>query len=377
MVVDGILYAIAYIDGDSYLVALDAVTGNRLWRSDTITSRDSITPVLSQGVFYMWGAAGFDTWNGTGHIKAVDAVTGEQIWLYEVDFDNSKYDSNYVHIIYSPTVADRILYVSPDAERLSAIDTNTGELLWQTPLIEGRILYSPAVASGVVVFSANVNEKPYLYGFDAVTGDFKWRRERFGRYVPRFLISQYDVIYVWPFAALDPATGESIPSFHGFDFDASNARPDAKPTFNNCIAYGMKAERYSSNNYASAADVSSGETLWSFSTNESSQFGVTYSLGDDGIVYILQDNHVFALNSSTGNTLWSYEFLASPLGTLAYFDEVLYVPTNRGLYALDTSTQELLWRTTEVSAIAAPKVANGIVYLTSREIAAIKGESLP
>ena len=278
MIVDGILYAIVQEDGPEYLVALDAVTGIRLWRSDTVTMRDYITPVLFYGVFYMWSA--------DGHVKAVDATTGEQIWLYEVDHN----DPGYSHKIYSPTVVDGILYASLDAERLYALDTDTGELLWRTSLIEGRILYSPVVSNGVAVFSASINEKPYLYGFDAVTGEFKWRREGFGRYVSRHLVSKYNVIYVWPFAALDPATGKRIPSFHGFDSDASNARPDSKPMFDNCIAYGMKAERFSSpnNDYVFAADVSSGETLWSFPANESSQHGVPYSLGDNGIVYILQ-----------------------------------------------------------------------------------------
>ena len=316
-------------------------------------------------------------WTNNGHLQAIDAINGEQIWLYEVGNSHPNYNER----ITSPTVVGGILYASLDTERLSALDTANGELLWRTSLIEGSIVYSPVVTNGVVAFSARFEGRPYLYGFDAITGDPMWRRKGIEHYVPEgrgyyaqnYLISKHDVIYVWPFAALDAVTGEQIPSFDGFH---PNAISNVSPVFDSCIMYGKGIstgiDKYS---YVFASDAVTGKSIWEFPYPSSGPV-----LGDNGIVYISRGNQLSAVEFTTPEVIWDYEILAKPVsvlnsGAIAYSGGILYIPTDRGLYALDTSTQELLWRTDDHYGYS-PKVFNGIVYLTTLGgIAAVKAES--
>jgi outer membrane protein assembly factor BamB len=70
----------------------------------------------------------------------------------------------------SPVVVSGVLYVGADNDRLYAINSATGSVLW-TVATAGKVVSSPAVASGLVVFGS---EDGNVYGVDAATGLVKF-----------------------------------------------------------------------------------------------------------------------------------------------------------------------------------------------------------
>ncbi|WP_267641329.1 outer membrane protein assembly factor BamB family protein [Haloarchaeobius amylolyticus] len=70
-------------------------------------------------------------------------------------------------------VADGTVYVGSATEELLAVDADTGEVQWRSPL-ENTVFTRPLVADGRVYVAA---ADYYLYGIDAATGERRWRTE--------------------------------------------------------------------------------------------------------------------------------------------------------------------------------------------------------
>ena len=147
-VVDGALYVGSY----GSVHALDAGTGEQLWMAAMPETLASVS-AGEEGAVY---AAFHD-----GYIYALDADSGDRVWKFDAWFPPHR----------STAVADGLLYVSSH-DRLYALDARTGAQVWKT-MIENRPDPSPAVADGVVyVGSSNA-----LHALDAATGQRLWKTE--------------------------------------------------------------------------------------------------------------------------------------------------------------------------------------------------------
>ena len=357
---------IVYLHGLS--AALDAVTGELLW------SNPGFSPVLHEDAFYIW------TYDGD--LQAVDARTGEELWIYDT--------SSPAGYAYPLTVGQGAVFTSWDKERMYAIDAATGELLWRSALVEGEISSSPAVDSGVVVFGTfvpypQVGGAGYVHGLDASTGEFLWRRD--GLMVRGFSSTHCTgAIYLElsqhyqpgsarmsSLHALYPSTGEDI-------WQGSTGRSiQSTPVFSGTIVYvgGSTSGYEGTKRYLSALDLSTGSRLWGIEIAQlNGNTPMALSADIDGTVYVHQGSSISRIDSLTGRVLGSYQVLAGPVSpySIGSSEGVAYLPTQRGLYAIDVSAGELLWRT-ELGSVFWPQVANGIVYLTSPQgVYAVKAE---
>ena len=151
---DGVLYFRSLGD---YLYAVDAVSGELLWRYETGDSVHS-SPAVVDGVVYVG--------SGDSYLYAVDAVSGELRWRYET--------GDSVHS--SPAVVDGVVYVGSWDRYLYAVDAVSGELRWRYETGH-PVSSSPAVVDGVVYFGS---DDGYLYAVDAVSGELLWRYETGG-----------------------------------------------------------------------------------------------------------------------------------------------------------------------------------------------------
>ena len=151
---DGVLYFRSLGD---YLYAVDAVSGELLWRYET---GGSVThsPAVVDGVVYFGSQ--------DDYLYAVDAVSGELRWRYETGWVSS-----------TPAVVDGVVYVG-SGYSLDAVDAASGELRWRYET-GVAVLSSPAIADGVVYFGSDDN---HLYAVDAASGELRlrWRYETVG-----------------------------------------------------------------------------------------------------------------------------------------------------------------------------------------------------
>lgn len=145
-VTDGTVYVMC---NDDTLYAVDAATGRREWAFDQIVPWDDSSPTVADGTVYVGGIPGRGEWEDVIYMSlyAVDAATGELEWKRNLDLPAGA--------ISSPTVAAGTVYVGTGHEALQAVDAATGEQVWTFPSESVNDashvgLYSPTVADGIV-----------------------------------------------------------------------------------------------------------------------------------------------------------------------------------------------------------------------------------
>ncbi|GII64608.1 hypothetical protein Skr01_46930 [Sphaerisporangium krabiense] len=220
--------------GDGDLYALDAADGHTRWKYHTdgwITS----TPVVADDVVY------FGSWDG--HVYAVDTRTHQAKWSTYVPFRRIANDGKG-NALYSPALANGVLYIGDKNYDLLALDIADGSIKWRAPtkdIVDSR----PVVADGVVYVGSRDHN---VYAFDAATGRPIW-------------------------TAL---TGNAVVS---------------DPVVSNGVVYVG-----SNDAYLYAFDAANGHVLWVHSTGNSVYSSPAVS---DGVVYVgSDDNKLYALKTA-------------------------------------------------------------------------------
>lgn len=195
-------------DGPSYVVAIDKVTGENLWKADRPAKITWTTPAVVEGE------------NGTelvisapGRVECLDAATGEQRWVFE--------DVEKNHVPSAVVAADVVIVASSDAgDNLALRRGGHGVLgedhvLWRAEGVASGF-GSPLVHGDCVLF---VNKTGSVSCVDLSSGDVRWR-ERLA-----------DALWASPIAAGEHAffftkSGQTTvlrPGEHGAEVVAENA----------------------------------------------------------------------------------------------------------------------------------------------------------
>ncbi len=129
-IVDGVVYQNTF-DGDvNHAYALDAATGEELWRFDTASGQGFLPPAVGNGLVYLPST--------DNTVYAVDAATGEPVWTFETGDQVSA----------APALVGDTLYVGGRDQNVYALDAATGNELWRFT-VEGEIDFGPTVIGGV------------------------------------------------------------------------------------------------------------------------------------------------------------------------------------------------------------------------------------
>ncbi|MDG2277067.1 MAG: PQQ-dependent dehydrogenase, methanol/ethanol family [Pseudomonadales bacterium] len=143
------------------------------------TERMQGTPLVVDGVMYAT--------NGWSVVYALDATTGEELWRYDPKTDREyvKYSCCGGVVNRGVAVSEGRVFVATYDGRLVSIDANTGEGLWDVdtwhPSALGRFNISgaPRVAAGKVFIGQGSSEsghrRGYVTAYDAITGEVDWR----------------------------------------------------------------------------------------------------------------------------------------------------------------------------------------------------------
>jgi outer membrane protein assembly factor BamB len=148
LLVDGTLY---FGSWDRKLYALDAETHRVKW---TFATGDQIkdSPAYSKGTIY------FGSYDGK--VYALDAKTGKERWAA----------SGVANFYASPAVAYGRVYIGNTDGRVYAFGAKSGNLLWARAT--GDYVYSSAAVWERAVFAGSYDG--HFYSFDAATGDVRW-----------------------------------------------------------------------------------------------------------------------------------------------------------------------------------------------------------
>jgi outer membrane protein assembly factor BamB len=269
VVADGIVFFCRGPNENGIIKALNASTGVLLWNF-TVNGGIS-SPTEANGVVFIVGDR---------NIYALNATNGDKIW------DASNYGGT------SPIIVNGVLYMGSSVDsNLNALNASNGERIWNYTA-ENRPA-TPAVASGVVYFSAGQN----IYALNAATGIKLWN------YSTKVVLSNYG---------------------YGMNYEFSS------PTFANGILYVFSNREQT----MLALKASDGVKLWNY----------TRAVGNppivaNGVVYVDINGYLSALNAYDGRKIWDSslpadDFNLVPPKSPAVADGVMYFANNyENLYA--------------------------------------------
>ncbi|MGW5682206.1 serine/threonine-protein kinase [Nonomuraea sp. NPDC003754] len=276
--------------------------GAQQWAFST-GGRVRSSPTIADGVVYIGDEA--------NKLYAVDATTGRERWSFAT--------GGSVHS--SPAVAGGMVYVGSYDHKLYAVDATTGRERWSFTTSD-MVSSSPAVADGVVYVG---NEANKLYAVDATTGGKRWFFTT-GDSVRSSPVVADGVVYVgsWDdkLYAVDATTGGKRWSF------ATGYLVLSSPVVAGGVVYVG-----SQDHKLYAVDATTGRERWSFTTGDSVHSSPVVA---DGVVYVgSYDHKLYAVDATTGRERWSFATGGSVHSSPAVADGVVYVGSNDNkLYAI-------------------------------------------
>lgn len=149
------------------LLALDAVSGEELWRVGT-SSTVRAGAVHSPGVGGANGTVVFAS--VSGEVFAVDAVSGECLWRSQVG------DPLHMWVYMEPLVHGGLVFAG-DVVSFQALDVSTGATIWRREDLgrpENYISVAHPVVQAETLLLGFMDQSPNTWGLDPRTGATRW-----------------------------------------------------------------------------------------------------------------------------------------------------------------------------------------------------------
>ncbi|RRJ30899.1 outer membrane protein assembly factor BamB family protein [Halocatena pleomorpha] len=172
-VMDGVVYAPvrigAYDSENIYrtehtaVVAVDAETGDKLWRRDAPVAGMFSTVTAVDGSLFVCGPD-FDSGEGR-FVYALDANDGSVRWRQPIAVESE--DSS------PPVVTDESVFVAPD-NGVTAYNAATGDIVWEA-LPRVKDLSVAMISDGTLFVNENTEPGATIIALDAASGDERWK----------------------------------------------------------------------------------------------------------------------------------------------------------------------------------------------------------
>lgn len=246
-----------------------------------------------------------------------------------------------------------------------ALDADTGETRWQHALDE-TILGTP----NYLADSADEEGQPgsvyvleqtsgTLVCLDAASGDLRWRAESVDRSDASPSAAKEGIVFGSCAAALhvfDPETGKRL---RDIEIDPDSQVAGGVALLEGNVYSGSRSGK------VIAADIASGETLWTHEVSESEVFA-TPAVNDAWVIAAAYDGYVYALEQKTGALRWKFDTAGMPLSPVIAGDTV-FVSADGTLFMLRLEDGERLFSLEIADEITAPAVVRGLVLIGSED----------
>ena len=265
------------------VTSLDASNGSFLWR--TPCTIFYATPVAENGRVFI---------NSDHSLLAFDGVTGKILW---------NYTTNDI-VIFTPTVANDILYAASNDNTLYALNTQDGSEVWSYKTENG--FSGASVVNGVVYASSGDGN---VYALNAVSGAKLWSRDTTP---PEFTWVNY--------------TSHSTPFYYNAAIYFSST---SDQHIHNSEVSGPDNCKMSDKTSVFALEAASGSKLWNYTVNTGALgYPVTVS---NGIVYTQYGGSIVGFNAKNGSLIWNYtDTDLYPISQPTVADGVLYIGFSDG-----------------------------------------------
>jgi outer membrane protein assembly factor BamB len=285
---------------------------------------------------------------GPSAVRAYSTSTGKRLWSFDVP----------VGVPENPIAASSsMVFVSTRYGPLYALNTASGELLWQQDL--GTVADAGATVSNGVLYAYG---SAHLYGLDAATGAIKWTADTGGNIANVSTPAVSDGVVVIGMSlkvrAFSQTSGRRLWT-HTF----------AK-RYQSQAAIAGAAVYASSGRWEIKLDLATGTVIWQ-KTLPRGNFAASMPAIGEGLVVVHVDapdamREIYtARSAATGEVVWSRGYPAAGCCVLqsspAIANGVVYVgATAPAVRAFDVATGEPLWEgVLDAGTNSSPSVANG------------------
>jgi outer membrane protein assembly factor BamB len=155
-----------YVGGEFEFGCLNADNGLFIWRHWIFAANFTSSPTIDNQTLYVGGIAPVD---GKRLLVAIDANTGITKWQYGTP--NTHFDNTFT----SPVVSNGIVYAGNRDGYTYALNASNGSVIWTFKHMRyGNSLTLPqaTIANGIVYIGS---DDGYLYALDSKTGSVKWK----------------------------------------------------------------------------------------------------------------------------------------------------------------------------------------------------------
>jgi outer membrane protein assembly factor BamB len=357
---------------------------NIVWKTE-IPGRGWSSPVLADGKLYL--TSGVLSGDAASLVAiCLNADDGKIAWQTEV-FHPAANVAGQGHKKNSPSSATPIvsgerLYVHWGPMGTAALDLS-GKIIWKQESLKFPPVHgnggSPVLVDGLLIFSCDGANEPYLAAIDARTGEVKWKTLRNQKVKKTFSFSTPLAIKIGDstqvispasgfVGAYDPADGHEIWRVRygeGYSVVPRPAFADGlifvSSGFDSPVAIAIKPD-------GAKGDVTNKNVVWS-STKGAPRTPSMLVVGDE--LYMVADNGVVTCaDAKTGNVHWSDRlqggFSASPL----YADGKIYIQNETGVgYVLKAGKkfQKLAENSLGENSLASYAVTDGALFIRTEK----------
>ena len=333
---DGRLFVVGadFSDGStSVVVALDAVTGDELWRA-TPGADVRNAPAVAGDVLVVPTSSGV--------LVGYDAASGEELWRHDL---GTGVERNRA-VLHAAVAGDgAAIYVGVHG-RYAALAADSGETVWEGVPAEGNSLASlaaAAVGGGLVVGTVGRGREG-IFAWDAATGVERWRIEppatigvQGSPVVSEDEAQLYYVNAAGAVHAVELATGSEVWSTALFE---GNTDWDYAAVATPALAHGLLFVP-TTYDWFVALDATTGEEAWRIAAGESvvhvsharstaSSFSAP-PVVTGSIVWVPgADGFLRAHDAASGDEVWCSDLAAPLLSGMAAGDRTLYIGSYDG-----------------------------------------------
>jgi outer membrane protein assembly factor BamB len=321
-----------------------------LWQASIGSLGTNGTPAVAGGKVYIDGL--------DGKLYAFSATKGTAVAGFPKTLGGQVFYS-------SPAVGQGNVYIGTNApdDKLYAFNANTGATAAGYPVTLGGAIYaSPALYNGNVYVGCFDGK---IYAFDAATGTTLAGFPVTAGTIDATVSAANGRIYVGSygngqFYAFDAVTGAGIPGYPittGDSIESTAALVSGQVFFgsDDRDLYGLHR---SDGALPSGFPVATGGFVASSPATDGGQMIVGSS-----------DGKTYSFTAADGSLRWSKSLDDQVRGSPIIANGVVYVNSQKSLFALDASTGAILWRAGVHTApsLASPAVADGIVFIGSSD----------
>lgn len=212
------------------------------------------------------------------------------------------------------------------------------------------LVTSPIVSDGTIFFATGLRHR-HVHALDAETGDEHWRTEVDGR-EENVLVVADGVVYAGMdrLSALDAETGEEIWN------DSRDVREGITVAEGAVFAPSDAVEKLR------AFHATTGAELWEYQLPGHLSATAVPAV-HDGQVYLCSHEDVCVVDARTGKQVWQRAVSDRISSAATVTDDLVYVPDQSHLYALDTTSGDEAWRYEGRFRSASPALADETLYI--------------